>query len=401
MMSRSSSPGGIQSTDIDPFSDDALADPKPFEDALRELAPVVFLPERDVFASARYDEVQRVLNDWTSFSSAAGVGLYDVRSGVHERRRAQLLEMDPPEHTQFRSVHNKVLNPGFIRSLKDSFGQIASEVLDPLVGRGEIDGIAEIAVKYPLAVFPDMVGVAENGRENLLPAAALTFNGFGPDNEVLARSIAAGEAAQQWLMAQAMPGVAANGGVASRIHEVGAEVGLAPMDTMALVFGLLSAGLDTTMHALGWALYFLASNPNEWEKLKADPSLSRAAFEEAVRLGSPVKWFGRHTTTDVEIGDVVIPADSHVVVFLGAANRDPRRWEEPERYDISRPTSGHVGFGAGPHSCAGQMVARMEGQSMLGAIARNVDRIELRGEPTYDISNSLRGLHSLPLALIP
>lgn len=400
MMSSTNARGGIVSTDIDPFSDDALADPKPYEEALRELAPIVFLEKHGVFASARYNEVHRVLNDWESFSSTAGVGLYDIRKPEHARTPAKLLEMDPPDHTRFRSVHNKVLNPGFIRSLKESFARTAADVLEPLLDGSEIDGIREIAVAYPLAVFPDLIGVAKEGRENLLPAAALTFNGFGPDNDVLARSIEAGEAAQQWLLAQAMPGAAAEGGVASRVHEVAAETGLEPMDGTALVFGLLSAGLDTTMHALGWALYLLASNPDQWEQLKADPSLSRAAFEEAVRLGSPVKWFGRHATTDVEIGGVVLPEDSHVVVFLGAANRDPRRWDEPEQYDISRSTSGHVGFGAGVHSCAGQMVARMEGQSLLGAIAQRAERLELRGEPTYDISNSLRGLHSLPLELI-
>ncbi|HKP07870.1 MAG TPA: cytochrome P450 [Microbacterium sp.] len=390
---------GVVSSDIDPFSDEALADPWPVEEALRETAGVVWLEKHGVYACARFDEVHRILADSETFSSAAGVGMWDIRSGPYARGRAQLLEMDPPDHTRYRSVHNKVLNPGFVRGLKDEFGASARDLVAPLIGAGTIDGIRDIAVPYPLSVFPDMIGVAEEGRENLLPAAALTFNDFGPDNEVLARSREAGQQAQQWLIAQASPGAARPGGVAEKIHEVGAASGLEPSDTLSLVFGLLSAGLDTTMHGLGWALHFLATNPDQWQKLKDDPSLARSAFEEAVRLGSPVKWFGRHTTREVQLGDAVIPADSHVIVFLGAANRDPRKWDDPERYDILRTTSGHVGFGAGVHSCVGQMVARMEGQSLLGTLATEVDRIELRGEPTYDISNSLRGLHTLPVAL--
>lgn len=389
----------IPSTNIDPFSREALADPWLIEEQLRELGPVVWLAKYDVYAMAQYDGVHRGMTDWETFSSASGVGTYDVSRPPHERFRAGLLEMDPPDHSRFRSVHNKVLNPRFVRSLREEFAAAARSLIAPLVGAGKFDAIRDVAVPYPISVFPDMIGVAEEGRENLLPAANYTFNSFGPNNWVLEESRARGLEAQKWLREQASPGVAAPDGVAARLHELGAETGMNSMETTGLVFGLLSAGLDTTMHGLGWALYFLASNPDQWAALKQEPSMARAAFEEAVRLGSPVKWFGRHTTKDAEIDGAIIPADSHVLLFLGAANRDPRQWSEPERYDISRTTSGHVAFGAGVHSCVGQMVARMEGESVLGALVELVDRIDLLGEPTFDISNSLRGLHTLPISL--
>lgn len=385
-------------TTIDPFDDQGMQNPWAVEEALRALGPIVYLEKYNCYAATQYESVFTIMNDWEAFTSARGVGLYDIESQAHSRPRAQLLEMDPPEHTQFRSVHNKVINPKFIRELRESFYSAAEALVAALPKNQKIDAVSKIAVAYPMTVFPDLIGVDEDGRENLLPAAALTFNGFGPNNEILAKSLEAGKESQQWLIAQAQPGKIKEG-LAVQTHKVGSEVGLTPFDTTSLVFGLLSAGLDTTMHGIGWALYLLAKNPDQWEKLKAQPELVRSAFDEAVRLGSPVKWFGRHSTKASTVSGIDIPKNERIVVFLGSANRDERRWENALSYNIARVTSGHVGFGAGPHSCAGQMLARLEGEAVLTALVKNVSRIELRGEPTFDISNSLRGLHQLEVVL--
>ncbi|RYF63503.1 MAG: cytochrome P450, partial [Comamonadaceae bacterium] len=125
----------------------------------------------------------------------------------------------------------------------------------------------------------------------------------------------------------------------------------------------------------------------------------RNAFEEAVRYESPVQTFFRTTTRDVEISGYHVGEGEKVLMFLAAANRDPRRWAEPDRYDITRKTSGHVGFGSGIHMCVGQLVARLEGEVMLSALARKVASIEITGEPTRRFNNTLRGLESLPVKL--
>jgi 4-methoxybenzoate monooxygenase (O-demethylating) len=390
---------GIPTSDLDPFSGDFLTDPLPHEAALRDLGPVVWLERYGAYALARFDEVSQAMKDWESFSSAHGVGVYDVQQGDHERPALHLLEMDPPDHTALRQVHNTVLTPRFVRGLRDDFRAAARKLIGQLVGAGTVDGVAEIATAYPMSVFPDLMGVRPDGRENMLPAATVTFEAFGPPNELLQASLERGGAAMQWLVEQAKPGATAPDGVAAKIHATGADLGHPEDITMALAFGLLTAGLDTTVNALGFTLYHLATNPAEWQKLKADPGLPRIAFEEAVRLGSPVKWFGRHTTRDVPIGDVVIPADSHVLLFLGSANRDPRHWDDPERYDLGRRTAGHVGFGAGVHGCVGQQVARMEGEAVVTALAELAREIRLTGEPTYLQGNTLRGLTTLPLTI--
>jgi cytochrome P450 len=168
-----------------------------------------------------------------------------------------------------------------------------------------------------------------------------------------------------------------------------------------LVRSLLSAGLDTTVYALGNALLALASHPVAWAQLHAQPELARAAFEEALRFESSVQTFFRTTTTATELGGVALPAEAKILLFLGAANRDSRRWNEPDRFDIARKTSGHVAFGYGIHSCVGQAVARMEGEIVLKALAERIARLELAAPPVRRLNNTLRGLSRLPLSVTP
>jgi 4-methoxybenzoate monooxygenase (O-demethylating) len=163
------------------------------------------------------------------------------------------------------------------------------------------------------------------------------------------------------------------------------------------VRSFLTAGVDTTINALGNAIFLFASYPEQWQKLRIDPSRARIAFEEVMRFESPFQAFFRTTTVAAEIGGVSIPAEQKVYVAVGAANRDPRRWEDPNRFDISRGSTGHVGFGSGIHACVGQMIARLEIDAMLQAIIERVDSIVLAGMPTRLIHNTLRAFTTLPV----
>ena len=158
---------------------------------------------------------------------------------------------------------------------------------------------------------------------------------------------------------------------------------------------LLTAGVDTTVNALGAAVYCLARFPDAFAALRADPGLARAAFEEAIRLESPVQTFFRTTVRDVTVAGETIPAERKVLMFLGAANRDPRRWDDPDRFDLARRSAGHVGFGTGIHGCVGAVLARLEGEAVLGALARKVASIEIVGPVVRRYNNTLRGLSKL------
>jgi 4-methoxybenzoate monooxygenase (O-demethylating) len=146
-------------------------------------------------------------------------------------------------------------------------------------------------------------------------------------------------------------------------------------------------------------LHALATNPEQWNRLRERPELARTAFDEAVRWQSPVQTFFRTTATEVVVGEVVLPPGTKVLLSLAAANRDPGRWTRPDDFDLSRDPSGHVGFGMGIHQCVGQHIARLEAEALLRALANRVRRIELAGEPVRHLNNTLRAWHSLPLRL--
>jgi len=386
-------------SDLDPFSLAFFDDPFPEHARLRDAGPVVWLRQTGCWAVARHAEVQAVLQDWRSFCSSRGAGLQDFAKETPWRSASLVLETDPPQHDHARAVLNRVLSPAAMQRLRADFAGAAETLVAALLARGSVDGVADIAEAFPLAVFPDALGVRADGREHLLPFAAVTFNAFGPDNALRREALAGAAPHMAWVMAQCQREALAPGGFGAAIHAAVETGELTPEEAPLLVRSLFSAGLDTTINGIGAALWCLARHPGEWAKLRAEPKLARAAFEEAVRLESPVQTFFRTTTRDVGIGEVTLGEGEKVLMFLAAANRDPRRWDNPDTYDITRRVAGHVGFGAGVHMCVGQLLARLEGEVLLAALARRVRAIEISGPPRRRYNNTLRGLACLPLIL--
>lgn len=393
--------GAIPHLDIDPFAIDFFENPYPAQEQLREAGPVVYLDQWDVFGVARYAEVHAVLNDPQTFCSSRGVGLSDFAKETPWRPPSLILEADPPAHTRTRAVLSNVLSPATMKTIRDRFAAAAEAKVDELLQRRTIDAIADLAEAYPLSVFPDAMGLKREGREHLLPYAGVVFNAFGPPNELRQTAIARSTPHAAYVNEQCQRSSLAPDGFGGRIHACTDTGEITPEEAPLLVRSLLSAGLDTTVNGIGAAVYCLARFPGELARLRSDLSLARNAFEEAVRFESPVQTFFRTTARDVGISGRLVSEGRKVLMFLGAANRDPRRWSEPDRYDITRKTSGHVGFGSGIHMCVGQLVARLEGEVMLSALARKVARIEIAGPVKRRYNNTLRGLESLPIELIP
>jgi len=166
------------------------------------------------------------------------------------------------------------------------------------------------------------------------------------------------------------------------------------------VRSFLSAGIDTTVYGLGNALHCFVRHPEQWAILRENPALIRGAFEEVLRFEAPVQTFFRTTTKAVDVSGVKIGDGEKVLLFLAAANRDPRRWERPDTFDVTRRATGHMTFGTGIHGCVGQAVARLESEAIFRALARHVASFELTGEPELRLNNTLRGLDSLPLRIV-
>ncbi len=393
----------LPTSDADPFAAEHLAQPEPLHEQLRQAGPVVHLTRYNVYALARYREVHAALVDWQTFQSAAGVGLANFRHEKPWRPPSLLLEADPPHHDAPRRVLREILAPPALRQLRATWQTVAEELVDTvLADRGrQFDAFTDLARAFPLRVFPDAVGLGPEGRDNLLPYGNMAFNAFGPANDLVQADAARAAELSAWVNAQCAREALSDDGFGSRIWAAADRGDLTHTQAPLVVRSLLTAGVDTTVHGLAATLYAFATHPDQWQRLRERPESAHVAFDEAVRWQSPVQTFFRTATTDVTIADALIPEGTKILMFLGAANRDPARWLDADRFDLTRDPSGHVGFGMGIHQCVGQHVARLEAEALLTALARRVERIELTGEPRRHLNNTLRSWAALPVTVRP
>lgn len=388
---------GMPVSDFDPFDEGFLAEPYEQLRALRDLGPVVHLSRYGIYAMARHAEVGPGLSNWQDFSSARGVGIDDFRKTKPRRPASILLEVDPPYHTRTRTVMQRVLSPAAIKAVRDAYSGFVDDWVDGLVRRGRFDGVTDLAEPVPLKIFPDAVGIGEEGRENLLPFSNAVFNSFGPENRLFDEANRTIQPVIAWILSQCVREAVKPGGFGAAIYAAMDAGEIDADEAPVLVRSMLTAGLDTTVNGIGNTLLAFTRFPDQWQALRDDPSLVKAAFDESLRYESPVQTFFRTTNRDVEIAGHLVPADSKALFFLASANRDERKWPEPERFDIRRRPIGHVAFGNGIHACVGQQIARMEAELVLSALVRRAARIELDGEPVRRLNNTVRGLASLPL----
>jgi 4-methoxybenzoate monooxygenase (O-demethylating) len=286
-------------------------------------------------------------------------------------------------------------------SLRASFKDAAESLADRLIARRRVDAIKDVAEAYPLSVFPKAIGLGPDGLENLLPYGTMVFNGFGPRNKHFEASMARAAEVVGWITAQCARDALAPDGLGAIVWAAVDAGEITAEEAPLLVRSLLSAGLDTTIIGIGNGLYALAAHRHKWRKLRENPTLARSAFDEILRWESPVQTFFRTTTEPAELGGVELPEGAKILLFLAGANRDPRHWPEPDRFDVTRRATGHVAFGAGIHMCVGQMLARLESELILAALAKRVAKIEVAGEAKRKLNNTLRQFASLPVELTP
>jgi hypothetical protein len=277
----------------------------------------------------------------------------------------------------------------------------AQTLAESVVARGRVDAITEIAEVYPLMIFPDTIGLPPEGRHYLLDYANATFNAFGPRNARFEESNDKAAPAAAWVADACERRNLSDDGWGMDVYRAADEGKCTEAEAARLVRSFLSAGVDTTINGIGNLLHAFACHPDQWQLLRSNPSLVKKSFEEALRWDSTILTFFRTATRDVEMGGAMIPKDAKVLLFLASANRDPRRWPDADRFDITRMASGHVGFGFGIHQCLGQMVARLEAEQILSALLSRVAEIRLVGKPVRRLNNTLRALAHLPVELVP
>jgi len=386
--------------DEDPFSDENIANPYPFFVRLREMAPAVFIQPHGYYAVGRHEDAGIVASDYVRFSTTAGVGLSDIRKPGAWRPRSPITEVDPPDHTRVRAALQKILSPLVVKTWRDKFAQRAEEVAERAVAKGRVDGVVDITEAFVLQVFPEVLGV-DVPPERIKQTGELNFNQLGPNNDRLKRAIERTAPIMEWYAQVLQREYMLPGGFGEKIYLAEDAGEFDPGTAAPHVRSFFRAGVDTTMAGIGSTLKLLSENPDQFALVKADPARIKGAFEEALRMESPAQVMFRITTADTVLGGVKLRADTKVGYHMGAANRDPRQWPDPDRFDVTRQTTGvHRAFGFGAHVCIGQMIARLEAESILGAIIRRVRTIEPDGTAQWRPVNTLRTLDTLPLRLV-
>jgi cytochrome P450 len=384
-------------SDIDLWTDEALLDPYPLWRELRDTGPVVRLSKFGVWAMPRYKDVREALVNWEVFSSAEGVCLNEQ---MNEMLRGILLHTDPPEHGVLRRVLRRPLGPHELKELEPEIAAEADALVERLAERGTFDAATELAQHLPLEIVSKRVGLPEDGRENMLEWAAANFNSLGPMNRRTEESLPKVAEAVEYMFDPCLAGRLAPGGWAARLWEAASEGAIPPEKAPVLLADYWAPSLDTTIFATSSAIWLFAQHPDQWQLVRDDPSLIPHAINEIVRLESPIPQFSRVTTRDHDVDGVRLPAGSRVLMMFGSANRDERKWEDPERFDVRRKPTDHLAFGRGEHNCAGQGLARLEIKALLTALARRVERFELRACERAK-NNMLRGIARLEVTIHP
>ena len=296
----------VATSEIDPFSREFLADPYPYHEQLREAGPVVRLARYDAWAVFRHEQVQAILNDWQTFSSGAGVGLANFHKEGNWRPPSLLLETDPPAHTRARTVMNRVLSPKNLRELRDGFYQDAVRMIDRVLELGTFDAVAELAQPYPLKVFPDAVGLAEDEREILLPYGNMVFNTMGPKNDFYHAALAPVGEVLPWVMRRCERAALRPGSLGAEVYKHADSRGRDRAGSGAP--GSLVSLRRHRHHDLcaRQRAALLRRASCRMAEAAAGPAKVRPAIEEAIRFESPFQCYFRTTTKATEIAGVPI-----------------------------------------------------------------------------------------------
>jgi len=317
-----------------------------------------------------------------------------------------MLDRDPPDHTRLRGLVSKAFTPKALESLRPRIQQIVDGLLDQIERRGEMDLIEEFAYPLPVIVICEMLGVPVEDHERfkhwgLDIARGLDAIMLPPDSEVGKRSVSGRRALAEYFRALIAERRAAprDDMLSALIAAEEAGDKLSEEELLASCILLLVAGHETTVNLIGNGTLALLKHPEQLRRLRENPGLIGSAVEELLRYDGPVQRTARIPSEDLVIGGKTIPKGEMVMPFLGAANRDPAQFPDPDRLDITRTDNRHIAFGMGIHFCLGAPLARMEGQIAISTLLRRLPKLALASQrPEHRQSLTLRGLVSLPVA---
>ena len=382
----------MPSSDIDLFSTASLRDP--FDDyrVLRDLGPVVRLDRLDVLAVSRFAAVQESLRASDRLISGQGIGLgaaFNASAGNN------VIQSDGDTHRRFRAAIARPLGAAEVAQVRSTLREMIKVRVGALAGAGEFDAMADLCRFLPMEAISHFVGLRPDGRERMLQWAAATFNLVGPHQDPAdLASLAEARSYMETLDAETVT----LGSWSRRLFDTVEAGKLTMHEALGAISAYILPSLDTTILAKGHLLYNLARAPDQWALLQREPARIKAAVLEGVRHSSVIRWFARVAATDQQIDGVPVAAGQRVLLLYGSANRDERRYKEPDRFDITRDARDHLAWGSGPHMCAGMHLARVEMEVLLEALlARNATLHA--GEPERGVNQGLFGYTRLPFRI--
>jgi len=385
----------------DPFDVDINADPYPTFRRLRDEAPIYYNERYDVWALSRYEDVEKGLVDWQTFSSSRGDILELVQSGMELPSGVVLFE-DPPLHTKHRGLMSRVFTPRRMNALEDQVREFCARCLDPLVGTDRFDLVADLGAEMPMRVIGMLLGIPETGLAAVRDRSDATLRTeSGKPMELQADAIANGEIFAEYVEWRAqhpsddLMTALLN---AEFEDEHGETRTLTRDEVLTYTMVLAGAGNETTGRLIGWLGKVLAEHPDQRRELVADRSLIPNTIEETLRFEPTGPHVARYVARDADYYGTTIPAGSAMLLLVGAANRDERRYEDPDRFDVHRDLSQHLTFGYGLHYCLGAALARLEGRVALDELLNRfpdweVDYEHIELAPT----STVRGWDAMPV----
>lgn len=391
------SQGRAPVSDLDFWADDVIASPYAHYQQLRDAGPAVWLTRYGAWAVARHKNVREALLNAEVFTSTAGIGLNDA---ANKNSEGVMIFSDDPDHLRLRRVFNRPLLPGALQRLKDRLAALAEARIEALIGKGSFDAVTELAHYLPLTVVTELVGLTDEGKSKMLFWAAGLFDALGPEGHPrTAAGIEIAVEAFTYLHGLRREELDPDGWAAG-LFRAADEGELSLSEAQHMMMDYTGPALDTTINGLSNALWLLARHPDQWDRLRADPRLVPRAIDEALRMESPVRSFARMLTRDYDMDGVQMRKGDRALMIYASANRDERRYADPERFDIGRDARDHVAFGYGMHLCAGMHLAKLEIATVLDILVRRVERIHIVDEQRA-LHNLLRGLSRLTLRVDP
>jgi cytochrome P450 len=388
----------------DPYDFEIDANPYPVWRRLREEAPLYYNAEYDFWALSRFEDVEKGLVDWRTYSSAKGTLLELIKANIEVPKGSMIFE-DPPDHDMYRGLLSRVFTPRKMNAIEPKVRAFCARSLDPLVEAGEFDFIADLGAQMPMRTIGMLLGIPEQDQEAIrdriddglrleegsMEAAAARYDDAVDQQSVFADYIA-------WRDENPADDLMTDLLYAEFEDETGTRRRLTRTEVLSFVGLLAAAGNETTTRLIGWTGKVLAEHPDQRRELAADRSLVPAAIEELLRFESPSPVQSRLVKRDVELYGQTVPEGSVMVLLNGSGNRDDRKFPDGDSFDIHRSIDHHLAFGYGIHFCLGAALARLEGRVALDEVLQRFPEWEVDWDNAKQARTStVRGWERLPV----